>query len=366
MLRQTKIASFLFCIESREMVNRRGIAVCLIGTALAIAPLLLASLASMALHTYVLSSIIQDQLTLVATTNSIPALILAHLCREYFSKFDQKFPSRIFNQSNLELFVWKGATVLLVSLLGGLIFTAIKYTPKIYMTSIGLFCLIAPAILLVLELVDVLFRFVRNSYIPISGRSRNNKVLLWAKYFFSFRWKDANGQAGLLISFILFLAAMYFIEESLLLSLSLFSLSVAFVFFDLITEQVIRHKIFIYSDISSLSFFSNSYKLLIIVFSGVTLLSFLSSFFAYGSTFVYVVIPIGFLLFTLYDSLASLSVAGNEFKKFTRRFLLPIGIGTLIFFNPIIGLLLFAGTTFWLFLSFSDRWRTVPHDHQIE
>ena len=164
----------------------------------------------------------------------------------------------------------------------------------------------------------------------------------------------------------LLIAAMYFIEESLLLSLFLFCLAVSFIFFELVTENLIRHKIFVYSDTSSLSFFVNSYGLAILLYLTITLIAFGLSYYAFGSTFLYVLIPISLITYTLYDSLALLSVSGDQYKKFIRRFLMPLGIVLLVVFNPIIGLFLLAGTTVWLYVGFNNRWSTIPDDHQFD
>ncbi len=367
MIRLTLIALALMNLEIRAMLKLRGASVTIIRTAISIAPLIIVSLASVALNKYILKDVIQNETTLVAITNSLPVLALTNICRRYFVQFDKKFPRRIFNQTNTEIIIWKGFSVLLVSFLFAILFTATTYPTDLYLSSIVIFCVMTAMVLMLIEILDLIFLSLKKYNVYASTRSsEKTKLLAWTKYFLSFRWQDPNGQSGLFVSIVLFFTSAYFIEESLLLSLFLFSLSLLFIFFDLITDNILQHKVFIYSNMSSGYFFFSSYTLVLILYFFVSLLSFSLSFFAYGSTVAFIAIPVGFVFYTLYDSLASLSILGDGFRKITRRILLPLGLMILTVFNPIIGLALFAGTSIWLFVSFNNRWKGIPNDHQIE
>lgn len=360
MIRQTKIALALAVIEFRAMIKFHGKTDTCIRAIILITPILFASLASMALHIYVLKNIFQNDLSLIILTNAIPTLALTNVCRKYYQNFNQKFPKKTFNQTTIELLVWKSTFLLSLSLLYGGIFTFLTYSSELYLFSTVVFCLMTTILLILMDVLKTVIRMLKNHNIKLFKSSHKiNQSIIWYKYFLSFRLQSSNGQSGLLMSVILFGSAIYYIEESFLLSLFLFSLSVSFLFFDLVTEETLNHRILIYSNTSALSFFFNCYKLVIIVYTIVTSISFATSFFGYGSTLIYVVIPFAFALYTLYDSIASLSVSGGGFKKIMRRIILPIGIGVILFFNPIVGVVLFAGTTVWLFTGFDKRWRKI-------
>ena len=367
MFRQTKISIFLLYLELRAVINRHGTTVASIRAIISIAPILIVSLASIALNTYVLKNVIQDTVSLIFLTNTVPVLLLTRICHNYFLSFERKFPKRIFNQPMIEMTVWKGSVIILLSLLYGLVFSLLTYSPDFLFTSVLLFLVMTTASILLVNFLHTLLVFLKK-YKVTDNKERNNSypALIWYKYFLGFRLRSPNGQSGLFVATLLFSSAIYFIEESLLLSLSLLSLSVSFIFFDLITENVLRHKIFVYCNISSAVFFRNSYALIVLVYLTAALFAFSASFFGYGSALWYISIPVGFGLFTLFDSIASLSVSGSNYRKITRRILIPLGVGAVLIFNPIFGLLLFAGTTIWFFLGFKKRWQGIPYDDQVE
>lgn len=367
MFRQSRMALTLINFELRAMTNLRGVVRLCIDALIQIAPLLLATIASMALHWYILKELVQNQLVLMSATNLIGAISLASKCRDYFLRCNKKFPRRIFNQSTIEIIIWKGTILAFVSLPYGLAFSVMVYSPAYYLHSVTIFFLLAAIFIILVDVLATLLSYFRNYRLTVRN-AKDDKIqcLVWSKYFFSFRWNSANGQAGFVMAIALLIAAMYFIEESLLLSLFLFCLAVSFIFFELVTENLIRHKIFVYSDTSSLSFFVNSYGLAILLYLTITLIAFGLSYYAFGSTFLYVLIPISLITYTLYDSLALLSVSGDQYKKFIRRFLMPLGIVLLVVFNPIIGLILLAGTTVWLYLGFNNRCSTIPDDYQFD
>lgn len=367
MFRQSRMALTLIYFELRAMTNLRGVVQLCIHALIQIAPILLATIASMALHWYILKDLVQNPLVLMSATNLICAISLASKCRDYFLRCNKKFPRRIFNQSTTEIIIWKGTILAFVSLPYGLAFSVVVYSPEYYLHSVTLFFLLAAIFIILVDVLATLLSYFRNYRFTVKNE-KDDKVqfMVWSKYFFSFRWNSANGQAGFAMAVALLIVAMYFIEESLLLSLFLFCLAVSFIFFELVTENLIRHKIFVYSDMSSFSFFINSYGLAILLYITVTLIAFGLSFYAFGSTFLYVLIPISLITHTTFDSLALLSVSGDPYKKFTRRFLIPLGIALLLVFNPIIGLILLTGTTLWLYVGFNNRWSTIPDDHQFD
>lgn len=363
MIRQTKISIHLLYLELRAVIDRHGMSVASIRAIISIAPILIVSLASIALHLYVLKNIIQDTVSLIFLTNTAPVLVLTGLCHNYFLSFERKFPKRIFNPPRIETVFWQGSVITLISLLYGVVFSLLTYSPELRFTAVLLFPLMTAASILFINFLRTLWVFVGKHKIT------NNKVisnkyqsLIWYKYFLGFRLRSSNGQLGLFVSTLLFVTAIQFIEESLLLSLFLLSLSVSFIFFDLVTENVLRHKIFVYSDISSVLFLRNSYAIIVLVYLTATLFAYSTSFFGYGSTLLYLSIPVACGLVTLFDAIASLSISGSKYRKITRRILIPIGVGAVIVFNPILGLLLFTGTTIWFFLGFKKRWQGIPYD----
>lgn len=367
MIRQTKISVYLLYLELRAVINRHGSTVASIRAILSIAPILIVSLASIALHTYVLKNLIQDTVSLIFLTNTAPVLMLTSVCHNYFLSFEQKFPKRIFNLPMIETIFWQGSVITSISLLYGSIFSLLTYSAEFRFTAVLLFLLMTTASILFINFLRTFLVFV-GKYKTANNRAKSNryKPIIWYKYFLGFRLRSSNGQLGLFVSTLLFVIAIYFIEESLLLSLSLLSLSVSFLFFDLVTENVLRHKIFVYCDTSSVLFYKSSYALIILVYLTVTLFAYSTSFFGYGSTLLYLSIPVACGLVTLFDAIASLSISGSKYRKITRRILIPIGIGTALVFNPIFGLLLFTGTTIWFFLGFKKRWQGIPHDDQVE
>ena len=367
MVRQTKISIYLLYLELRAVITRHGTTVAAIRAIISIAPILIVSLASIALHMYVLKNIIQDTVSLIFLTNAAPVLMLTGVCHTYFLSFERKFPKRIFNLPRIETIFWQGSVITSISLLYGVVFSLLTYSPDFRFSAVLLFPLMTTASILSINFLRTLLVFV-GKYKTTNNKSKSNRnqSLIWYKYFLGFRLRSSNGQLGFFVSTLLFVTAIYFIEESLLLSLFLLSLSVSFIFFDLVTENVLRHRIFVYCNISSELFLRNSYALIVLVYFTATLFAYSTSFFGYGSTLLYLLIPVACGLVTLFDAMASLSISGSKYRKITRRILIPIGVGTAFIFNPFIGLLLFTGTTIWFFLGFKDRWQGIPHDYQVE
>ena len=162
MFRQSRMALTLINFELRAMTNLRGVMQLCIHAFFEIAPLLLATIASMALNWYILKDLVQNQLVLLSATNLIGAISLASKCRDYFLRCNKKFPRRIFNQSTTEIIIWKGTILAFVSLPYGLAFSVMVYSPAYYLHSVTIFFLLAAIFIILVDVLATLLSYFRN------------------------------------------------------------------------------------------------------------------------------------------------------------------------------------------------------------